>query len=102
MDRLARNLDDLRRQSIADGLVDFAVHFAGPFVITMDSGGPITAIAGIHVGCYELFATEDIRSIADLKGRTVGVPHLGSGPHVFLASMANYVGLDPAKTYAGL
>ena len=84
-------------QNIADGVVDFAVHFAGPFVITMDSGGPITAVAGVHVGCYELFGTEDIRSIADLKGRTVAVPHLGSGPHVFLSSMASYVGLDPAK-----
>src|SRR4051794_34142439 len=33
-------------QNIADGVVDFA----GPFVITMDSGGPITAVAGVHVG----------------------------------------------------
>ena len=54
-------------------------------------------IAGVHVGCFELFGNEGIRSIADLKGKSVGVQGLGSGPHVFLAAMAAHVGLDPLK-----
>ena len=29
-------------------------------------------IAGVHPGCYELFAHDDIRSIVGLKGKTVG------------------------------
>jgi len=53
--------------------------------------------SGIHVGCFELFAKEGIRSVADLKGRTVGQPGPGSGPHVFVSAMATLVGLDPAK-----
>ncbi len=40
---------------------------------------------------------ERIRSIADLKGKTVGVPDLGTSPHVFVSTMAAHVGLDPAK-----
>jgi NitT/TauT family transport system substrate-binding protein len=32
-----------------------------------------------------------------LKGKTVAVPQLGTPQHVFLASMAAYVGLDPQK-----
>jgi NitT/TauT family transport system substrate-binding protein len=84
-------------RNIENGEVDFAVHFAGPFIMTMDSGGPIKVLAGLHSGCFELFGNESIRSIADLKGRTAGVPYFGSGPHVFLASMGSYVGLDPAK-----
>jgi NitT/TauT family transport system substrate-binding protein len=84
-------------QNIGNGEVDFAVHFAGPFIMTMDSGEPIKALAGLHAGCFELFGQEGIRSIADLRGRTVGVPYFGSGPHVFLASMASYVGLDPER-----
>ena len=40
-------------------------------------GEPITILAGMHVGCFELFGNESIRNIADLKGKTVGVT--GSG-----------------------
>jgi NitT/TauT family transport system substrate-binding protein len=57
----------------------------------------ITLLAGIHVGCFELFAKEGIRSIADLKGRTVGIQALETSPHIFLSAMATLVGLDPAK-----
>jgi len=41
--------------------------------------------------------TERIRTIRDLKGRTVAVPVLDPSPYAFLASMAAYVGLDPRK-----
>src|SRR2546422_254960 len=37
------------------------------------------------------------RAIRDLKGKTVAVSALGAAEHVFLASMAAYVGLDPRK-----
>jgi NitT/TauT family transport system substrate-binding protein len=36
-----------------------------------------------------------VHRIADLKGKTVAVPAMESSQHVFLASMATYVGLDP-------
>jgi hypothetical protein len=58
---------------------------------------PITFLAGVHVGCFELFGNESIRSIADLKGKSVGVPGLGSDQHVFLTAMAAHVGLDPNR-----
>ncbi len=57
----------------------------------------ITLLGGVHPGCFELFAKRGIDSVVDLKGRNVGVPGLGSGPHLFLASIAAYVGLDPAR-----
>ena len=63
----------------------------------MDAGGGIKVLAGVHPGCFELFANERIRSVLDLKGRSVGVQALGSSPHLFLAAIATYVGLDPAK-----
>jgi NitT/TauT family transport system substrate-binding protein len=82
-------------QKIANGEVDFSLNFAAPLVIPIASGDPITIVAGVHAGCFELFAHEGIRRITDLKGRSVGVPTLGSGPHVFVSSMLTYVGLDP-------
>ncbi len=54
-------------------------------------------MAGVHSGCFELFAHQSIRSVLELKGKSVGVQGLGSIPHVFLAVMATYVGLDPVN-----
>jgi NitT/TauT family transport system substrate-binding protein len=49
------------------------------------------------VGCFEVFAHEGIRSIADLKGRSVGIPYSSSSPHTFLTIMSSFIGLDPMK-----
>ena len=76
---------------------DFNLNFSGPLLLEIDRGLSTTILAGIHVGCFELFAREGIRSVADLKGRTVGVQSLESPPHVFLSAMATLVGLNPAK-----
>ena len=76
---------------------DFTVTFAAPLAIGIDGGAPVTVVSGVHIGCFELFGNESIRSIADLKGKSVGVQALGSSQHVFTAAMAAYVGLDPAK-----
>jgi len=77
--------------------IDFSMTFAAPMLIPMDAGEPITALAGVHVGCFEVFGHEDIRSIADLKGRSVGIPYSSSSPHTFLTIMTSYIGLDPTK-----
>ncbi|APG93187.1 ABC transporter substrate-binding protein [Sinorhizobium americanum] len=84
-------------EKIARGDVDFSLNFAAPLALAIDAGDPITVLAGVHPGCFELFGNESIRGITDLKGKTVGVQGLGSTPHVFVTSMAAYVGLDPQK-----
>jgi NitT/TauT family transport system substrate-binding protein len=73
------------------------LEFSGPLCLEIDRGLGVTLLAGIHVGCFELFAKEGVRSVADLKGRTVGIPALESPHHVFLSAMATLVGLNPAK-----
>src|SRR5262245_43187524 len=65
---------------LAQGEIDFTLHFSPLLLIPIDAGGKITIIAGVHVGCFELFATDRIRTIADLKGKTVGIPDLGASP----------------------
>ncbi|KGT79401.1 hypothetical protein MA20_13425 [Bradyrhizobium japonicum] len=84
-------------KAVGKGDIDFTLHFSGPLLLQIDRGLSITILAGIHVGCFELFAREGIRSVADLKGRTVGTQGLETSPHVFLSAMATLVGLDPAK-----
>jgi NitT/TauT family transport system substrate-binding protein len=83
--------------AIGRGEVDLSLHFSAPSIVAIDAGEPITLLAGVHVGCFELFAHDGIRSIRDLKRKKVGVQGLGATPHVFLTSMAAYVGLEPAK-----
>ena len=76
--------------------VDIALNFSGPLITRVDAGDPLVILAGIHVGCFELFGGERVRAIRDLKGKTVALFNdLGGPEHVFLASMAAYVGLDP-------
>ena len=82
---------------IASGEVDVGTSFAGTVVYHLDAGLPLTALAGLHAGCYELFAREPIRSISDLKGRRVGIQTLSSSGHLYLSIMATYVGLDPQR-----
>ena len=81
--------------AVADGKVDFSLNYAGPNIIATEAGAPIVTLAGVHVGCFELFGHEGVRSIADLKGRSVGVQAIGSSQHVYLATMLAYIGLDP-------
>src|SRR5712691_5725874 len=84
-------------KGIASGEIDLTLHFSAPLLIPIDAGEKITIIAGVHVGCFELFGNERIRTIADLKGKTVGVQDLSAAPHVFISTLAAHVGLDPAK-----
>jgi NitT/TauT family transport system substrate-binding protein len=82
---------------LASGAIDVSMAFAPPFIIQVDVGAPVVLLGGVHVGCFELFGTERVHTIRDLKGKTVAVPEEGGVHHLFLASMAQYVGLDPRK-----
>jgi NitT/TauT family transport system substrate-binding protein len=84
-------------EQVGKGEADFTLEFAAKIVQAIDAGGAITVLGGVHVGCYELFAKDEIRSIADLKDRTVGVQIAGANPHAFLIAMAAHVGLDPRQ-----
>jgi NitT/TauT family transport system substrate-binding protein len=82
---------------VARGELDFTMNFVAALVPPIDAGAAITVLAGVHPGCFELFAGEHVRSVTDLKGKSVGVQSLGSSQYLFLASIASYVGLEPAK-----
>jgi NitT/TauT family transport system substrate-binding protein len=81
--------------SVGAGSTDFTMTYASLFATGLDRGAPLTILAGVMVGCFELFANEGIRSIGELKGKTVGVQGLGGLPHTLVTLMAAQVGLDP-------
>jgi NitT/TauT family transport system substrate-binding protein len=80
-------------QKIARGELDWAVDFAPTVIVDSQDGASVTMVAGVHVGCFELFAHEHIHSISDLKGRTVGIGY-ETAKHL-VSIMASYVGLNP-------
>jgi len=86
--------------AVAGGEADFSTDTGAWIVSRPDAGAPITALAGVHAGCYELFAHEPVRTVSDLKGKRVGIRALRSGSHLYLAMMAAHVGLDPQNDIA--
>jgi NitT/TauT family transport system substrate-binding protein len=85
-----------QEHAMARGEIDIGLQYAWSFVAAIDADEPLTLLSGGMVGCVEVFAKENIRGFADLKGRSVGVPALGGTPHKLVALMAADVGLDPA------
>jgi NitT/TauT family transport system substrate-binding protein len=78
-------------EDLGSGKFDFQSNLTLDYALAIDRGLPITIVAGVHAGCYELFAHEGIRGMADLKGKRIGAES------ILLSLMAAYVGLDPKK-----
>ena len=83
--------------TIATGRVDLWADAAPSLVNILATNDAVVALAGIHAGCYELFGNSRVRTISDLKNKSVSISTLGSTDHIFVSSVAAYVGLDPRK-----
>jgi len=86
-------------KALSSGKADMALDFIGGHIIQVDKGAPIVVLGPGHIGCSELFGTDRVRAIRDLKGKTVALAELGPGSmqHLIVASMATYLGMDPRK-----
>jgi len=83
--------------AIVANSVDITMQYVGPSIMQIDAGKPLVVLAGIQPGCFELFGTERIQSIRDLKGKVVAIEAYAASSYTFIASMMTYVGLDPRK-----
>jgi NitT/TauT family transport system substrate-binding protein len=82
----------------AAGELDLEVNYTVNFIKAIDGGAPLTLLAGVHVGCFELFARDNIRGIGDLRGKIIGDQRFGSTQHLLVVMlMAAQVGIDPVK-----
>jgi NitT/TauT family transport system substrate-binding protein len=85
-------------QAFARGEIDFGLMFAPGAVRRLDAGIPITVLAGVHPGCFELLVHEPIRTVTDLKGKQVGIDEPpGATAQLYVSMITAYVGLDPQK-----
>jgi NitT/TauT family transport system substrate-binding protein len=90
-------IDTAPALAVAHNQLDWDLDFAPEIISAADNGASLTAVAGTHVGCYELVAHNHVRSITALKGRTVGWSPSYSSSKDLVALMAKLVGLDPDK-----
>jgi NitT/TauT family transport system substrate-binding protein len=91
MDRSAAN------EMLIANQADISVDSPPSMIPALDAGKQLVALAGIHGGCYELFANERINAVRNLKGKRVAVAMIGSIEYYYIASMVAYVGMDPRK-----
>ena len=80
---------------LGSGKADFGMDAAPALIMGLDAGEKFTILAGMHVGCYELFAAPRIRTMRDLKGATIAITQERDDRHAFVASMLTHVGLNP-------
>ena len=52
---------------VATGEADLNMSFGLTTLVRVEAGEPVVMLGGVHAGCYELFATEGVRSIRDLR-----------------------------------
>ena len=79
-------------RAVGRGEADFSTAEASNLIVEIVAGARVVAVAGVHVGCYELFAQQNIRRVSELKGKRVAA---GDAPGLF-SVIAAQVGLDPA------
>jgi len=64
----------------------------------IEQGLRIKLTGGIHTGCIRAVIPPDsnIKSFADLKGKTIGVDAIGGGPQIALSTKLREAGLNPS------
>jgi NitT/TauT family transport system substrate-binding protein len=93
----AKDVTETLAKGLTSGALDLDSYFGAIGIIQMDEGYPLVILGGVHTGCFELVASDRVRSIRELRGKTVAIGGRRVSDHLFLASMVAYVGLDPQK-----
>jgi NitT/TauT family transport system substrate-binding protein len=83
-------------KALAEGKIDITQNDTAGHLMELDAGAPVVILGGIHTGCWELFVNDSVRTLRDLKGKTVAAPE-HSSRQAFVAGLATFVGLNPLK-----
>ena len=66
----------------------------------IEKGSDMKMTAGVHTGCLrvQVAPNSPIKSVAELKGKRIGVPtHIGSPPYMFASRALAAAGIDPSQ-----
>ena len=81
---------------LAAGEIDIGLPYAASLMAGADRGDQLVALAGVHNTCWELFASDRVQSLRDLKGKRIWVlkRDARNAPYAFMATLLAYVGID--------
>jgi NitT/TauT family transport system substrate-binding protein len=80
-------------KALSNGEIHLTITDIHSALLHVDVEPSIQLLAGIHGGCYELFVTNGVRTVRDLRGRIVSVANRGR--QAFVSSIAAWIGLNP-------
>ncbi len=81
----------------ANGETDFQLGYPAFLIPMIANGAPLTMLGGVHLGCWQVVATGDIKTMRDFKGKTVSIIGTNFTDGIFLAMTLKNVGLDLNK-----
>src|SRR5829696_6673328 len=84
---------------LALGGYDITHHLVMYFLKPIEQGLDVKFTGGIHRGCLRLQSSfkSSIRSVADLRGKRIGVPGMGTPPFIFANRVLGANRIDPSK-----
>jgi NitT/TauT family transport system substrate-binding protein len=83
-------------QSMLAGEIQFTTADALNSVQAVQTGGDVVMVCeGINRFVFSLMARPEIRRIADLKGKKIGITRVGSSTHTATLYVVNKAGLEP-------
>src|SRR3954463_14225994 len=84
---------------LALGGYDITHHLVMYFLKPIEQGLDVKFTAGIHKGCLRVQASTkgEIHTVADLRGKRIGVPGMGTPPFIFANRVLGANGIDASK-----
>jgi NitT/TauT family transport system substrate-binding protein len=84
---------------LALGGFDITHHLIMMFLKPVEQGLDVKFTGGIHRGCLRVQAPAQgkINSVADLRGKRIGVPGMGTPPFIFANRVLGAHGIDPSR-----
>jgi NitT/TauT family transport system substrate-binding protein len=85
---------------VADGVIDLAYLFMPETTYAIDQGLPLLILGPANAGCTQIWATEDIVGMGDLRGKRLGIGPIRSehpAHYAFITSILQWVGIEAGK-----
>src|SRR5689334_12480652 len=84
---------------LALGGFDITHHLVMYFLKPIEQGLDVKFTGGIHKGCLRVQApiNGSIKTVADLRGKRIGVPGMGTPPFIFASRVLGANGIDASK-----
>ena len=78
---------------------DMSAAFASDYLVAIDAGHPISIIGGVHVGCAEVFASNAVETISDLRGKRVVISSRYGAEYLIISTIAAQIGLNAQRDF---